>query len=44
MTDVISFWASDCRSWIVVCLDFEGNQIWDAIYFPNKNKLMEAFQ
>lgn len=42
MTDIVCFWAADARTWIMYAVDGEGNQLWDAQYFPNRRVMEQA--
>jgi hypothetical protein len=44
MFDIVCYWSKpgECFSvgtWVVSCLDEEGNQLWDSQYYPNREQL-----
>jgi hypothetical protein len=43
MTDIISYYDGPRFGWVVICVDAEGNQLWEAQYFPNRTQLKEEF-
>lgn len=44
MTDIVSYYDGSRFGWVVFAVDAEGNQLWEAQYYPNKKQLKEAFQ
>ena len=46
MTDIIIYYDGPRFGWVVICVDAEGNQLWEAQYFqyfPNRTQLKESF-
>jgi hypothetical protein len=43
MVEILYYYDGPRFGWVVTCHDAEGNQLWDAQYFPNKRALAEAF-
>ncbi len=43
MVDIVSFHDRH-YGWIVYAVDAEGNQLWEADYYPNKTMLQRAFE
>ena len=39
MIDIWCFWDKLIRLWIVTIHDADGNQLWDAQYYPNRKQL-----
>lgn len=39
MTNIVCFYDRQFRSWVVFATDAEGNQLWDAQYYANKEAL-----
>jgi hypothetical protein len=35
VAEVVFFWARDCRLWVNYCLDANGGQVGETIYYPN---------
>jgi hypothetical protein len=44
MVDIVSIKYCKHYGWIVYAVDAEGNQLWEADYYPNKKILKKAFQ
>jgi len=42
MLELDAFWDWQFRSWVLIVLDEQGNQIWDALYYPTKDQLEHA--
>ena len=43
MTDIIIYYDGPRFGWVVFGVDAEGNQLWEAQYFPNRTQLKESF-
>lgn len=39
LIDIVSWYDSYSRCWIVTFVDTEGNQLWDAQYYSNRSSL-----
>ena len=43
MTDIIFYYDGYAFGWVVICVDAEGNQIWEAQYSANRKNLKKEW-
>lgn len=43
MLDIEVYWDDMFRSWVLLVLDDEGNQVWEAQYYPSRRAMREQW-
>lgn len=44
MADLQCYWSTEFRCWVLTVHDAEGNQLWEADYFPHREALAYALK